>query len=363
MKLHLAVNSGFIQKFSEIAKNIDSDNEHFFIVYGEQMTGQIIDKKSLHKNFVIVEKLTETSNLVDSFINQVSTIHIHFLSNEVINFLNNFNIVNKKLIWYFWGADVFSLPEIYTKIKQYRTDNFKAFLGRCKQIIKPTVTGKKKLDFIKKIDFIAHYSIDDYSLLQPLLKKEASLKYFTYGVIDFVIDYDTKVVGRDILLGNSASQNNHHLYAIKKFLPKGINRTIYCPLSYGGNTLYTTKIIDAGKKKFGNLFIPLTNLIDTKIYHSEILSQAEFAVMPHNRSQAWGNIMQLLWQGCKVFMLPTNNLYKFLKEKGFQVFELTEFSLLDLNKYQVDVEYNRQLLQEHFAMKSLNKYYKDILAI
>lgn len=349
--------------FANIAKQVDTINEHFFIIYGEQMTGQVIDKSKLDKNFITVNKLNEATHWINSKINNVSTIHIHFLSDEVINFLSNYDIAQKKIVWYFWGSDAYSLPEVYTKIKQYRTDYVREFLGKCKQVFKPLASKSTKLNFIKKIDYVAHYSIDDYNLLKTLLKKDAVFKYFTYGVIDYILDFEATVLGNDIILGNSASQNNHHLYTIKKKIPTGINKKIYCPLSYGGNNKYVEQVIKAGKKKFKNNFIPLTELINTNIYHKELLPKAEFALMPHNRSQAWGNIMQLLWQGSKVFMFSSNNLFKFLKEKGFLIFEINKQSFSELSNLKIDVELNKKLLLKHFSLITLTNTYKEVLSL
>lgn len=363
MKLHLAVNSGFIQKFAEITKAIDLTNEHFFIVYGEQMTGQIIDTNNLNDNFLKVGKLEETQKKVSIFFDKITTIHIHFLSNEVIKFLNHFNISNKKIVWYFWGADAYSLPEVYTKIKQFRTDYLREFLGKIKQTIKPLTSDTTKLSFIKKIDFVAHYSVDDFSLIKPLLKPTATFKYFTYGAIEYVLDFEATQKGNDILLGNSASSNNHHIYTLNKLLSSNLKQKIYCPLSYGGSKSYVSKVINVGKKKFGNNFIALTELIDTDTYHKEILTKADVALMPHNRSQAWGNVMQLLWQGSKVFMFPSNNLYKFLQQKGFEVFELTKKTCKEFGAIKVNAEHNKNLLQQHFSLSNLSPNYKEVLSL
>jgi thiamine pyrophosphokinase len=85
--------------------------------------------------------------------------------------------------------------------------------------------------------------------------------------------------------------------------------------------------------------------------------------MPHNRSQAWGNIMQLLWQGSKVYMFESNNLYKFLKQKGFQIFKLTEKSYKTFSTVKIDVEMNKKLLQQHFGLSNLKNSYKEILSL
>lgn len=363
MKIHLAVNSGFVQMVANVSKNLQVNNDHFFVVYGEQMTGQIIDKTTIDDNFVILNKLSESTISIIEKLQVATTIYIHFLSNEVIEFLEKYNIENKKIVWFFWGADAFGLPEIYTQIKQYRTDKAKQFLGKVKQLFVPQKTAKVKLDFLKKIDIVAHYSIDDFELIQSLLKSTAQLQYFTYGIVDFIIDKEVEVVGNDILLGNSASVNNNHIYAIKHILPKNIQQNIICPLPYGSSNSYVQEVLEAGDKKFGNKFKAFTQLINTKDYHSKILTQAKYAIMPHNRSQAWGNIMQLLWQGSCVFMFKSNNLYKFLQQKGFQIFELNKKNVAQISTLQVDVATNRKLLQQHFSLKNLMTSYKNILSL
>ncbi|MCX6210388.1 MAG: TDP-N-acetylfucosamine:lipid II N-acetylfucosaminyltransferase [Bacteroidetes bacterium] len=363
MKLHLAVNSGFIQMFAEIAKKIDATTNHQFVIYGEQMTGQVIDKTKLTNNFTIVEKLNNDNNFINDLVIKSSTIYIHFLSNEVIEYLNKFDISNKKIVWFFWGADAFSLPEVYTKLQQYRLDIVNHYLGKFKQFFFKKKTSKIKLNFLKKIDYIAHYSVDDFTLVKPLLKATVQFKYFTYGIFENVVNQNIELKGKDILLGNSASKNNHHIYTIKNILPQTITQKIYCPLPYGANKSYTIQVIHAGNLKFGNNFIGLTELIETNDYCENILAKTEFALMPHNRSQAWGNIMQLLWQGSKVYMFESNNLYKFLKQKGFQIFKLTEKSYKTFSTVKIDVEMNKKLLQQHFGLSNLKSSYKEILSL
>lgn len=363
MKLHLAVNSGFIQIFANISEQIDNINEHQFVIYGEQMTGQVINRENIKKNFTILKSLTSDNNTINHWVEKSSTIYIHFLSNEVIEFLSKFDIDKKKIVWFLWGSDAFSLPEVYNKMQQFRVDHFRAILGNIRTVFTEKKSSITKLNFLRKINYVAHYSIDDFYLIKPLLKANTEFKYFTYGVLEAFIDDTYSLCGKNILLGNSASKNNNHIYTIKKILPKNVNHNIICPLPYGSDSEYTENVIKEGIKKFGKRFVPFTSLIETKKYNKEILGNCEFAFLPHNRSQAWGNVMQLLWQGSKVFMFPCNNLYKFLKQKELQVFSLNKHSYKKLHTAQVSVEYNKTKLLQHFSLNNLSNYYKEILFI
>ncbi len=363
MKLHLAVNSGFVQMFANIAIKLDPATDHQFVIYGEQMTGQVIGKTTIEDNLRIVPKIVKGDKKIDALVIEASTIYIHFLSNEVIEYLNQFDISNKKIVWFFWGADAFSLPEVYTKLQHYRTDYLVKFLGKCKQFFVKRKSSDIKLDFLKKVDIVAHYSIDDFNLVKPLLQPKTQFKYFTYGVFDYVVKKDSTLKSNDILLGNSASKNNQHIYAIKHLLPKNITQKIYCPLSYGSDKSYAEDVIRFGKHLYNGRFIGITDMLEPYEYYENILSQTEIAIMPQNRSQAWGNIMQLLWQGSKVYMFENNNLYKFLQQKGFHVFELTKKSHKNFNDAIVDVEKNKKLLQQYFGMETLTQTYKETLAL
>lgn len=360
MKLHLAVNSGFIEQFAEITYSIDTKNEHFFIVYGEQMTGQIINNKRALNYY---KNLLEAKEIIKKKIEKCTTLYIHFLSNEVIDFLSDFDLKKIKIVWFLWGADAFSLPEVYKKLKMQREDFLKAYLGKLKQVLFPLRSSLDKLNFLKKIDFVAHYLIDDFKLIKHLLKPSAEFRYFTYGILENIVCKENTVSDNYILLGNSASINNQHIYTINKILPKNLTNKIIAPLAYGSNKDYINKVISEGKRKFGDNFIPITELIETESYQKNVLGRAEFAIMPHNRSQALGNILQLLWQGCKIFMYPSNNLFKFLKQKGFQVFELNKTITKNLYSVQVNVEHNRKLLTDFFSINTLKKHYLEILSI
>jgi len=83
-------------------------------------------------------------------------------------------------------------------------------------------------------------------------------------------------------------------------------------------------------------------------YNSQ-LERAAIAIFNNKRQQALGNIIALLWMGCKVYLNPSNPIYLFLKRKGFHVFEftneLTNDSFLKGISYE-DRKTNQKLLSD-----------------
>jgi hypothetical protein len=132
-------------------------------------------------------------------------------------------------------------------------------------------------------------------------------------------------------------------------------------LSYGGQPDYVNKVILEGKKRFATRFIPYTEKMNSSAFHDKVLSLAKFAFMCNNRSQAWGNIMQLLWQGSSVFMLKQNNLFNFLKRNGFHVFDAEKDSFTSLSLNQINE--NRQKLNQLFSLKAMKANYNLLLSI
>ena len=362
MKVHLGLNCGFLESFIKISKQADDLQNHFFIIYGKPVSGTIFKDKNIVANLNFVDTLENSNPKVINLINESSTIFIHFLSDEVIYFLEKCDLKNKKIVWLLWGTDGFSLPEVYNNLSQFRFDYLTKIGGKIKRVFYKKKSAQNKLNFINRIDYVAHYIQKDFELLQPLLKPSAKLVYFTYGVLEHIVE-KIDLQGSDIILGNSAAKTNNHLFALQNILPKNSDKIIYCPLSYAADEDYINDVIKTGTKLFGNQFKPYTELLETSNYYSEVLSKTKFAIMAHNRSQAWGNIMQLLWQGSQVYMFKSNNLYKFLKQRGFIIFALDKKNKLNYVDEEVDLTKNRILLEQQFSINVLLEHYKKLLLI
>ena len=357
MKLHIGVNDRFLEIFINNAKESSNLSDHHFLIYGNPEL-PFSDNFSF-ENLTFVDKLNHSDDIIDK-INQSTVIYIHFLSEEVSLFLSTFDLSNKKLVWIFWGTDGFSLPEISKQLKDPARSIFYNLAKDVRDYFFKRKSKSAKYLILPKINYFAHYIDEDFEMMRSLLAEDVQFLNFSYGVNESII-IDKPLLGDDILVGNSASITNYHLFAFNKIEAGHSTSKIHCPLSYGGQPDYVNQMIAEGKKRFGTRFIPYTEKMKSAAFHNIVLSQAKFAFMCNNRSQAWGNIMQLLWQGSSVLMLKQNNLFKFLKRNGFHVFDAEKEKFISLSQNQM-IE-NRQKLNQLFSLNAMKDNYNLLLSI
>jgi hypothetical protein len=122
-------------------------------------------------------------------------------------------------------------------------------------------------------------------------------------------------------VGNSADPSNNHIEILDK-IKKDINKNekikIICPLSYGKKD-HAKKVIQYGKKLFGKNFVPLKKFMDLKTYN-KLQSNIDIAIFNHQRQQAMGNILTLLYLGKKVYIRDDIVTWNFMQENDIKVF-------------------------------------------
>lgn len=278
---------------------------------------------------------------------------------------------DKKILWLAWGADIYQtgfyhkdlfLPATIKAIDTINREN--DFIRQAKNIFRNSyyyLRGKTpaKVKFknaIRRVDFCATVIPDEIQILNKWNFFNAKQVPFSYTSVEY--DFRESDIensyrrGNAIIIGNSNSPTSNHidcLHAIQQF-DLG-ERKIYVPLNYGNFQTYTKTVIERGYGLFKNNFVPLQNYLPKKDY-LEVLQNCSVAIMGHQRQQALGNIIILLWMGVKVFFSETNIMLSFFKRKGFNVYSLQK----DLNVHSIsqflseeEVNVNRRLLMENYS--------------
>src|SRR6185312_8146313 len=128
--------------------------------------------------------------------------------------------------------------------------------------------------------------------------------------------------GDGVIIGNSNSPTSNHIDCFNAInLPSMLNKKFFVPLSYGNHDAYTKLVIHQGKKIFKDNFIALTDFLPKDDY-IKLLQQCSIAIFAHERQQALGNIIIMLWLGIKVFLSENNLIYSFFKESGAFIFSV-----------------------------------------
>ena len=213
-----------------------------------------------------------------------------------------------KATWIIWGTDVYS----------YNKNN---------NNIKTRIYESLRRKIIPRFREIAAFVKEDVDLAKQLYQSDAEYIPVAYPnpvslELLQTVPVNTKNEFPVFLLGNSADMSNNHIEMLQMLVKfKNEQLKIYCPLSYGGNKKYITKVIDLGHQLFGDSFVPLKEYLNTTEYAS-ILGEVDIALMNHNRQQGLGNILALLYLEKKVFLKSNISSYYFFQRKNLIVYDI-----------------------------------------
>ena len=179
---------------------------------------------------------------------------------------------------------------------------------------------------------IPHVHISSYSL------HETFGELYDYPFVD----------SKNILVGNSASFSNNHLYALKFLkkmtLPEARLKLI---LSYGGSVKYRQEVLKQYQKHFNGKIDAIIEYLPLHEYN-KIFTTVGVLILPAWRQESVGTIMMGLNLGLKIFLSQRNPLYKYFIDMGFVLFDIesanAEFIRTPLSLEQK--QYNRNKLRK-----------------
>ena len=234
------------------------------------------------------DKKREVFKLIKE-INKAEKIFIHSLfSSHLVLLLFLQPWLQKKSYWVLWGGDLY-----YYKFrnKNLKFDSYELTRER----------------LIKDFGHIVALIPGDYDLAKKWYKTRAQYHYAFYpNPVDYKyldkIKNNKKETDRIVFqVGNSADPRNKHIEILNKLSRfKEKNIEIITPLSYGDQE-WAKKVYEVGKKLYGAKYKPLLEFLPPEEY-GKILNSVDIAIFNHDRQQALGNILALLYLGKKVFI-------------------------------------------------------------
>jgi len=376
-RLHLMHDDKFIDDFIANSESLLGVEDEY-IIHNRRNKNEVRFSKS-NKTKVIHINSIEWKSLLKR-IETFDLVYIHYLSLAMVRFVNHLP-KNSKVVWVFYGADGFDvgldyvnelyLPKTLKYLNRVRWFNYKLFnypIIAWERVYMSYYVGNFK-KAVKRISCFAHFIKEDYLTLKKRWSLEADFIEFSYGDKSLLEEMPEilprKKQVNNILVGNSAAPSNNHIdlfYALKDRFP---NSSIICPLTYSGTEGYIKFVTRKGCELFKSRFLPIQEHLDKERY-KELLGSVAVAFMNHKRSQAMGNILLLLKMGAKILMRSESSAYRFLKEKGFYVFDLEEelksSDLKILTPLSYDhVQRNRQLLNDYWGEENLRRLYRQLL--
>lgn len=297
--LHIFMASLFTKDYIEMICSNFENEEHSFLVYGENFISY--EKKSMirYDNVIYVPQIDFffNRNGVDLFLKQYTQIIVHgVFYYEIIDFFFKHREYIPLLTLYFWGGD--KKPHKYwneQQIKKYRW-----LIQNAAQIVTIIQEDAKSI-------------VDEYA-------PKGKMKVATYGEVLSEESIELKLKNKNrkypvnILVGHSATETNHHIKVfqiIKKFALYDI--LVHVPLAYG-NKEYAQLVMEKGKKILGDKFVAYEELIEKECYE-EFLRKMDVAIFDLERQQALGNIDFLLNSGCKVYLKEESILDRFYRNE------------------------------------------------
>ena len=339
-------------------------------------------------------------------------IYIHLLNKRKISLLRSLNLKRLKadgvkIYWIIWGLDLYNnlLEPAGFKIYDINSlsiagvrpsiGNFFALIGRLNRKFSANIIVR----FVQKyVDYIVTDTTEnDYDYLvryYPSLACKPRKDFFYYPV-DVVLGEDLHKSllrsdnednsagngsgadlvggssagnssvcngGGNIIIGNSGSASNNHLYAMSKIAALNLGaRKVYIPLSYSCIRRYKRCVLEGGRKLLGSRFCPLLDFMPLEEYNKLQLS-ISVALYGNWRQEAVGNILVFLFMGTKVFLSRRNPVYEWALAHGLKVFELEGITQEQLDTPMTVSEKisNREIVQNSFTKERLLKLIKDL---
>ena len=172
-------------------------------------------------------------------------------------------------------------------------------------------------------------------------------------------------VGNAILVGNSCTWENNHAEVFERLKELGVmGRRIVVPLSYGKDRDDFRPVMELGARCFGREFSPILEEMPFGEYRA-LLRTCGAAIFNHERQQAVGNIVLMLWNGGKVFLSARSPVYAYFRSIGIVVSAFPD----DLSPVALDtpltlaqVHRNRTVLSREYSHDAVVKRTQDLVA-
>lgn len=336
--LHLIVDHQVIERTLGIYETVFPQSNEILIF--DWKPKDPIKHLGKYKNRPIV-KHNDGANYGEKY-NFAGITHIiaHYLTMDMIDFIKCAP-QDIHVCWEIYGADLYNQflvdygydiyhtsPKKYSKysiLETYFGPIFKALLYlKGVKYVYPR-QRKKQFEYIcNRVNSLQYCCKYDAHLVCDLAKRSIpSYEVFNYSLSEVLgnikgHDYSE---GTNIMIGNSASYSNNHLYVLKILrdvvLPEGCK--LVMPLSYGGSSRYIRDVITNYDNAFNNRTHYIREYMPLNQYN-QIFLDLSTMIMSAWRQESMGTIIMGLYLGIKVYMSEKSPLYKFLKNCGFIIF-------------------------------------------
>jgi hypothetical protein len=300
---------------------------------------------------------------------------VYNLDYEKAYFINRLNKGKHKLIWNFFGTEIYNNSNFSFLKKLYATQtrslmgqivesNLKKRLRWIKYAMKGRLTPNAEVQkAIKKINYFAWYSREEYDYLKNQVKYLPPFLPYPIGGIVPNLERKPVNIENKILVGNSRAPENNHLEILLILEKTGFCGEVILPFSYGIKDSYSEKLKEKVKLmplniKFLEDFLPYNEYIDT-------VTSCSVAVYNSYRQMALGNILISIFNDTKVYLSEKNISYKWFENLGFKIYSIETQLTKDIleNNLQLsdhDKITNQQVYNKLTSKNKIDEFLKTI---
>lgn len=333
-----------------------------------------------NKNIIFVDSRQPTKCRLR--LDGIEKVLIHYLGSASMDFINHYlpKESKVKIYWALWGADLYNNIIAYKGYDIYYEKDFNPILSfsfKVKEIARKLLFRRSimgvvnsSIKFIsERVDYILT-SKYEYEILIKYIGCELKATYIDKGPIYYPLEevlgslFGAHVSGSSIMIGNSASLTNNHVYAMEYLSNlKTFDRQINVPLSYGGDERYIRHIKKVGFKYWGDRFNSITDFLPLEEYNKLMLSNSVF-IYGNWRQEGAGNIVVALYLGAKVFMSSRSPLYKRFRDYGVKLYLLEEMTQEDLDSPETEevIASNRSAILKKYSKEAVIEHIAEIFS-
>jgi dTDP-N-acetylfucosamine:lipid II N-acetylfucosaminyltransferase len=280
--------------------------------------------------------------------NKSKKIILHNLGNDrIVALLWLMPWLLKKTCWVLWGRDLYQYIDFSNRKFEFSSIYFK-----------DTLCEYFRRFVICRLGFISTTVPGDYKFAVKFYKTRAkyieNLMYSSHLCRTLSPEKSPKKIDNNlnIQVGNSADPQNKHLEVFDKLVAYDLeNVKVYCPLSYGNEGNYAEKVIQYGKKCFGDKFVPMLKMM-SMLEYDQYLSSIDIALFNHSYQQGMGNMIAALSLGKKVYINSFTTPYEYFINLGLYVYKTDD--KIDLSTMHKDkAESNIRAIESFFTEQML----------
>lgn len=283
--------------------------------------------------------------------NKSNKIILHNLGNDrIVALLWLMPWLLKKTCWVIWGRDLYQYLDFSNRKLEFS-----------KKYLKNTLSEYFRRFVIFRFGFISGAVPGDYKFAVKFYKTRAkyieNLMYSSHlcrspSLKDNLDKTDNSVF---IQVGSSADPENKHVEVFDKLLQYDLKYVkIFCPLSYGNEGDYAEKVIEHGKRCFGDKFIPILKMVSMSEYN-KYLESIDIFFFNHDTQQGMGNMIGALSLGKKVYINSYATPFQYFQNLGLHVYKISgniNLQLMHKNKAESNVRIAKSFFTEQRLVNS-----------